>query len=470
MTDASVGRVFMLDATNGAILHIEGAGFDTPLAVAVDVPARRVIVVSDSSSSYGDISVLDADSGRLLQNSLVDGSLNSVVVDERRGRAYATDTGANQLIVVDATSGDVLDTIYVAANAAALDESSGRLYVASVAPPGTDVADHYGNVATPAVLPPGNVTGAISEIDPATDGVVESVTVDTARTDLRALAVDQRTHRLYAAYDGGLTILDAHLAIIGTVAMGGDGIGDPPTSVVPDEESGRIFVTSWNNGIEDATLGSSGEVTALDALTGLALGSFATGPMPAMAVVDAPAGEENARRQRRQRDLSQRDSRRDDAGAAPDAGRATSRPTVAADSPFARRAIASRALSWPSGAATAAGIPSATRRPNSSSSMGAQCSYRSLPALHGQWRRHAGALGRALTAQRGSSAVRRSRRRPPASTLPPRVTASPVPSWPSGAHATEWSYWARRSRRWSLKATATARIGAIRCSGLRTDA
>ena len=184
VTDASVGRVFMLDATNGAILHIEGAGFDTPLAVAVDVPARRVIVVSDSSSSYGDISVLDADSGRLLQNSLVDGSLNSVVVDERRGRAYATDTGANQLIVVDATSGDVLDTIYVAANAAALDESSGRLYVASVAPPGTDVADHYGNVATPAVLPPGNVTGAISEIDPATDGVVESVTVDTARTDL----------------------------------------------------------------------------------------------------------------------------------------------------------------------------------------------------------------------------------------------------------------------------------------------
>ena len=32
-------------------------------------------------------------------------------------------------------------------------------------------------------------------------------------------------------------------------------------------------------------------MTALDALTGLALGSFATGPMPAMAVVDAPAGE-----------------------------------------------------------------------------------------------------------------------------------------------------------------------------------
>jgi YVTN family beta-propeller protein len=144
--------VSVLDGNRGAVLHTSAVGTN-PTTLAVAARTGRVFVVNRGD---GTVSVLDARTGAVLRTVAV-GAIRpqavsftnavDVVVDERDGRAVvlngsARDRAGNHttgsVSVLDAGSGRLLRTVTVgrAPVAAAVDETTGRLFVVNNAPEG----------------------------------------------------------------------------------------------------------------------------------------------------------------------------------------------------------------------------------------------------------------------------------------------------------------------------------------------
>jgi len=167
--------VSILDAQTGKLLHALRVGAQLG-PVAVDTRTRRLFVV-DQFNEHGRVSVLDADTGALLRTTTVGNFPGKVVVDERTGRLFVLNRIDSSVSVLDARTGLLLRTVAVgdAAIDLAVDTPGGRVFVASRL--------------------------SVSVLD-ATSGVVQR-TLPAGRNPT-AIAVDERAERVIVANQGPL--------------------------------------------------------------------------------------------------------------------------------------------------------------------------------------------------------------------------------------------------------------------------
>jgi YVTN family beta-propeller protein len=276
---AGTGSVSMLDAAGGVLLHAVAAG-QNPSAVTVDETTERLFVIKGDG-----VGVLDARTGILLHTVPVPSiSSPTVTVDERWGHALVASTWFNMLSqpvpdlnmvwVLDATSGALLRRIPLLHGpiALAVDDHTGHIFSANLDGTVSTLDLRTGAVVRTVALAPlslGNAVAAdsltgrvfvsaynlqgnrghISIVDARSGTLLRTVAVGTEPT---AVAIAERTGRVFTIAQSGITILDARsgrvLRTIGVVA----------NAMTVDEQNGRAFVSLGNGriGIIDTRSGT----------------------------------------------------------------------------------------------------------------------------------------------------------------------------------------------------------------------
>ncbi len=162
-----LGRVSILDARTGAVLHSAPVG-RAPQALAVDPATQRVFVANMTSNT---VSVLDSRSGRLVHTVPVGVSPSAVAVDVRTHRVFVANAMARTVSILDARSGVALHTTPVGPVPVAVGVDGGAGHVLVM-----------------------GAGGAVSVLD-ATSGAV--VVTSVVGANASALALDTRTHRAF---------------------------------------------------------------------------------------------------------------------------------------------------------------------------------------------------------------------------------------------------------------------------------
>ncbi len=351
----AAGFISIVDTGAGTVVRTIASPAQTlPLALADDERAGRLFVVDGANATLtsdgnkGRVVVLDARSGVLIADALVDRGPQAVAVDERLGRAFVTSRsvdrngvwhGPSRLSMLDSSNGRVLHTVAippVVTGGMAVDATTDRVFVLVNSIP---VQTPYsGRVATidartgamigmatvgswprdmiVATVPTGRhgataervfvlnagyppASSGVSVLDGRTGALVRTVLFPGA-TSATAMAVDPRNGHVFVATGsrdnhgnnvapGGIVMLDGY----GGRVLRAVSLGANPSALAVDERRGRVFVAV----IGDSDFGrpyyppkGPGSVTVLDAHSGNALRTVTVGVNPFELVVAAPAG------------------------------------------------------------------------------------------------------------------------------------------------------------------------------------
>lgn len=261
------GDVSVLDAATGKVLRTVATGVH-PVAVTVNEQRGHVFVVNAGpldTGATGSVSMLDARTGAILHTAAVGRYPDAAAVDTRTGRLFVVSREDSTVSVLDAARGTRLSTVRVAgvpaAAALAVAERAGRVFVAGQG-------------------------GAINVLDAASGRVGRAIRVGggSGTGSVTALAVDERSGRLFAGWDddqgGHVRMLDAGTGrVLRTVD-----VGAVPTVLAVDATAGKIFATGA------AGAPGSGAVSVLDARTGALLTTVGTGDNTAALAMDERAG------------------------------------------------------------------------------------------------------------------------------------------------------------------------------------
>ncbi len=237
---ASPGQVTLLDARSGRLLRRVPVGGALGLVLgglAIDGPAHRVVL---TNCADGTVSVLDTVSGGVVGTRRVGGCPAGVAVDERTGHAVVTNKSDAQVRLLAVRTAAVVDTVPLRqpATDVAAEERSGHVVVFSY--------DHNASPADMIVSVLEARRGALlaTRLLTATDPQAFSVGVS-------ALAADPPRERLFVllgssrdppapAMQGSLIVLDARNGRVQRrVAVGG-----VPAALAVDESSGHLFVVT----------------------------------------------------------------------------------------------------------------------------------------------------------------------------------------------------------------------------------
>jgi DNA-binding beta-propeller fold protein YncE len=144
-----------------------------------------------------------------------------VAIDEVHHRAYAAHPSSKRLLVVDTSSGKVLDQVDVGPmHGVAVDPNSGTVFTGN----GTDQT--------------------LSKVDPSSMKVITSVTVPGNIDDI---AYDPARGRIYADQDGGgsVYVIDSQtMKLLGTITMPADDLESPAV----DPATGTLYQNLANGG------------------------------------------------------------------------------------------------------------------------------------------------------------------------------------------------------------------------------
>lgn len=272
MHAGGAGTVSVLDARSGHLLRTVAVR-NVPYAVAVDERAGRVFVLNASAGSdiRGPVSILDAGSGRLLRTvfagangaPLIDP--HTLAVDTRRGRLFVVTGGlldngpGNVLSVLDATTGQIIQSQAISPGGVAVDEQIGRAYLSE--------------------------SGVLEVLDSASGRALIKA---QAGPDFGVPLVDARRGRLFLSTPTGITIRDSGSgAILHTVTLS----RYSATPLAVDERTGRVLVAVI--GAYDPSTYSPtgyGRVSVVDGRSGAVLYTVTVGPGPQAAAIDPATG------------------------------------------------------------------------------------------------------------------------------------------------------------------------------------
>ncbi len=201
-SDAPLNRISMLDAMSGALL----ASVPTllPQDITINERLNRVYATVSAYSSRGQVSVLDATSGRLIGATTVGRAPGQVVADGATGHAFVVNGQDGTVSMLDGHSGKLLTTIMLRpaltqsiidmegtlSHLIAIDEQAGRVLVGNPSP--YRIPHQPCPRSCPAPEPVVTGPGSVSVLDAATGRVLRTVTV--GRVPL-ALALDQSAGR-----------------------------------------------------------------------------------------------------------------------------------------------------------------------------------------------------------------------------------------------------------------------------------
>ncbi len=192
VVDVGDGTIVMLDVRRGTSLHTTHLPIDAFRASAtVDERAGRVVVVRTGASGGGEVSFLDARSGRLVRTTPLGGYVGRVAVD---GDGHAYVTGSDGVRVLDTRNGRVLRTLALGdgALAVAVDPRRGRLFIARRCPVASGSQGVGWSVATG--------PGSVSVLDTRDWQVVRTVVVGVMPV---SLSIDEGTGRVAIVDAGG---------------------------------------------------------------------------------------------------------------------------------------------------------------------------------------------------------------------------------------------------------------------------
>jgi len=201
-SDAPLNRISMLDAMSGALL----ASVPTllPQDITINERLNRVYATVSAYSSRGQVSVLDATSGRLIGATTVGRAPGQVVADGSTGHAFVVNGQDGTLSMLDGYSGKLLTTIMLRpaltqsiidmegtlSHLIAIDEQAGRVLVGNPSP--YRIPHQPCPRSCPAPEPVVTGPGSVSVLDAATGRVLRTVTVGRAPL---TLTLDQSAGR-----------------------------------------------------------------------------------------------------------------------------------------------------------------------------------------------------------------------------------------------------------------------------------
>ena len=186
-----------------------------PVALAVDTRTQHTFV----RNGDGTMSVLDLTRGTPLRTVVVskpDANAKGLAVDEQTGRVFVTSGSA--VSVLDATSGSLLRTVRLGAFPVdiAVDTTANRVFV----PTGF---------------------GTVSLLDARSGALLRTVHTGGAPDLPPAVAVDERTRRVFVAATNFVKVLDASTgALLRTVA----GVAPGVASIAVDAATSRVFLAN----------------------------------------------------------------------------------------------------------------------------------------------------------------------------------------------------------------------------------
>ena len=296
--DATGGRVVVLDARTGAIVHaigthgavVAGGELVPPSILALDEPAHRAYVTTpgygDGATSRGLLSVVDTQHGTLVRTVTLALPPIALAVDRRAGRVFVV-TAANatmsryhnrgDVTVLDARSGAIFQEVLVNKGAVAVgvDERTGRAFVTAQS---TDTSG----------FPRG--PGLVTVLDSTSGRVLRTVAIEQ---NPYQVVVDERDDHVFALsasshapYDGHLTMLDARTG----VPLRTTRVGPSPTILSTDETPGRLLTM---NARDSAGLGS---VSVVDARSGALVRTISLSDTPQAVALDTmmtPSGQQD---------------------------------------------------------------------------------------------------------------------------------------------------------------------------------
>ncbi len=265
-----------------------------PGAIAVDERTRRAFVVDEGrdavnghAGARGSVSVLDAATGAVLRTTAVGVGANAVAVDEQAGRVFVVNTSDGSVSVLDAATGAVLRTTTVGANGQA---------------PIAVVADAWiGRVLVPTS---DGMRGALVVLDSRTGAVMQ--TLEGYGPRIR-VAVDARDGRAFI----GDTVVragqgsSAQISIVDplrgvtrrtiTLPAASDAASvfpDTISSLAVDTRTGRLVVAHAAIGgrAEDVERGTPSAVNILDAATGAVRTTTTVSGLAGVLAIDQGAG------------------------------------------------------------------------------------------------------------------------------------------------------------------------------------
>jgi YVTN family beta-propeller protein len=256
VVDASLNRIYVVNAGNGNVSVIDGATDrviktlptdSRPYAIGVDAVLHRAYVTNTFSSK---ITVIDGATNSVQQ--LPGGSKDYVETDARRRRAFFISYEDPALTMLDAANAIHHEDLGLShAWGLAVDEQRGIVYVTEI---GKDTLIAY------------------HEEDGRTDKVSTGAMPD-------AVAIDETANKIYVAnYVGdSVTIIDGlTMRPIATVAA-----GHHPQALAVDGKRHRIFVANTH----------SNNTTVIDGATNRAIGAIPAGTNPYAVVVDPDSGD-----------------------------------------------------------------------------------------------------------------------------------------------------------------------------------
>lgn len=234
--------------------------------LALDTQTHRVVVQSGDVSHSGTLNLLDAATGRTLQAVPIGAyPAGQVLVDERRGRAFALTFGLNpatgrlgpgRLYVLDTHSGRLVFTAPAGvAPALGVDTTAGRLFLTS-----------------PASGKPG--TGGLQMRDVTTGRLLRAIPSSGDRividnTAARAFVIDTQANRI--------SLVDTHSGrLLRTIAAGGN-----TSAARVDERTGRLFIgeaSRWTCGVRPVCqFNGPSQLVVLDTRTGRVVRALTAG-------------------------------------------------------------------------------------------------------------------------------------------------------------------------------------------------
>jgi DNA-binding beta-propeller fold protein YncE len=296
--DATGGRVIVLDARTGAIVHaiatrggVSAGGELVPSSIlALDEPAHRAYVTTPGygtgATSRGFLTVVDTQHGTVVRTVTLALPPIALAADRRAGRVFVV-TAANATMsrfhnrgavtVLDARSGAIVHEVLVNKGAVAVgvDERTGRAFVTAQS------TDTNG-------IPRG--PGLLSVLDSTSGRVLRTVAID--QNPFQAV-VDERHDHVFALssssqapYDGHLTMLDARTG----APLRTTGVGSIPTLLITDETLGQLLTMNLGDG---AGLGS---VSLVDARSGALMRTISLSDTPQAVALDTlptPPGQQD---------------------------------------------------------------------------------------------------------------------------------------------------------------------------------
>jgi len=271
---STTSQISMLDAATGGLLQAltTGPAVDGSVeSIDLDEARGRALVLTDPGTTGqghgppGRVSVLDARTGRVLRSTVVGPTPRPVALDERHGHFFVLTTdanGAGRIAMVDTVSGRVLRVSAIAAgagnyqgpNGVALDGTRGRLFVSTV---GLDDK------------------GYVSVLDTRSGAVERTISLGAAIQGSGEMAADERAGRVFVSSGDHVLALNAlDGRVLRSVSVATTVVG-----VVDDTRTGHVFVTAGRG------------VLMLDARSGALLRTTHSPGLPGGVLVDiGPAG------------------------------------------------------------------------------------------------------------------------------------------------------------------------------------